>query len=59
MEYWIVFRIKNHKRWYVSGTDEYGYPEHSYEESKAWHFKNFDTAMSYFNLGYTVEKHII
>lgn len=51
-DYWIVF--KNGE--YVSGTDEFGYPLHTKDKSKAFKFYDFDTAMSYFNLGYAVIK---
>ena len=55
-DYWLVFKIKNGRYIYVSGTDEYGYPTHTEIVSEAWKFYNFDTAMSYFNLGYAVVK---
>lgn len=51
-EYWIVF--KNGE--YVSGTDEFGYPLHTKDKSKAFKFYDFNTAISYFNLGYAVIK---
>lgn len=51
-DYWTVF--KNGE--YVSGTDEFGYPLHTKDKSKAFKFYDFDTAMSYFNLGYAVIK---
>jgi len=51
-DHWIVF--KNGE--YVSGTDEFGYPLHTKDKSKAFKFYDFDTAMSYFNLGYAVIK---
>ena len=51
-EYWIVF--KNGE--YVSGTDEFGYPLHTKDSSKAFKFYDFNTAMSFFNLGYAVIK---
>ena len=50
--YWIVYK----KGEYVSGTDEFGYPTHTTDKSKAFKFYNFNTAMSYFNLGYAVIK---
>jgi hypothetical protein len=56
MNYWVVFKIKNGCFFYVSGTDEFGYPTHTTVEEEAWKFNNFNTAMSYFNLGYTIEK---
>ena len=51
-EYWIVF--KNGE--YVSGTDEFGYPLHTKDRNKAFKFYDFNTAMSFFNLGYSVIK---
>lgn len=51
-KYWIVF--KNGE--YVSGTDEFGYPTHTKDRKEAFKFYNFDTAMSFFNLGYAVIK---
>ena len=51
-EYWVVF--KNGK--YVSNTDEFGYPEHTTEKTKAWKFYDFNVAMNYFNLGYAIIK---
>lgn len=55
MNYWLVFKIKNGRRIYVSETDEFGYPRHTENVSETWRFYNFDTAMSYFELGYTIE----
>ncbi len=54
MEYWIVFKIKKRKFYYVSGTDRFGYPIHTENEKEAYHFKVFSEAMSYFPLGYVV-----
>ena len=51
-EYWIVF--KNGE--YVSGTDEFGYPLHTKDRNKAFKFYDSNTAMSFFNLGYSVIK---
>ena len=56
MNYWIVFKIDNGRFLYISGTDEYGYPEHTEVEAEAWKFKDFNTAMSYFGLGYGISK---
>lgn len=56
MTYWIVCKIRNKKFIYVSGTDEYGYPEHTENKSEAWKFYDFNVAMSYFNLGYMILK---
>lgn len=52
MPYWIVYKRGK----YVTGTDEFGYPIHSKEEKDAWHFSDFNVAMSFFNLGYIIEK---
>ena len=56
MNYWVVFKIKNGKFIYVSGTDEYGNPTHTEIVSEAWKFYDFNIAMSYFNLGYAISK---
>ena len=56
MTYWAVFKIRNKKFIYLSGTDEYGYPKHTEHESEAWKFYDFNVAMSYFNQGYTIKK---
>lgn len=48
--YWILF--KNGE--YVSGTDEFGYPIHTKNENEAFKFYDFNTAMSYLQLGYAV-----
>lgn len=52
MEYWIVFKDGK----YIANTDEFSYPEYTTEITKAWKFYDFDTAMSYFNLGYAIIK---
>ena len=52
MPYWIVFKGDK----YISGTDEYGYPLHTTNPDDAWKFYDFNIAMSYFNLGYSIEK---
>ena len=52
MPYWIVFK----KGQYVSGIDENGYPLHTENKDDAWKFYDFDVAMSYFNLGYCIQK---
>lgn len=51
-EYWIVF--KNGK--YIANTDEFGYPEHTTEITKAWKFYDFNIAMLYFDFGYAIIK---
>lgn len=56
MNYWVVFKIKNGRFLYISNTDENGYPEHTEIASEAFKFYDFNVAMSYFNLGYTVAK---
>ena len=57
MPYWTVQKRENGKWVYVSGTDEYGYPNHTENEDEAWKFYDFNTAMSFFNLGYIIMKH--
>ena len=56
MNYWIVYKIKNGRFLYLKDTDEYGNPNHTEIESEAWKFYNFNTAMSFFNFGYAIEK---
>ena len=51
-EYWVVF--KNGK--YVSGTDKFGYPIHTTNESEAFKFYDFNMAMTFFHLGYAIIK---
>lgn len=57
MTYWTVQKYHNGKWIYVSETDEYGYPIHTDKESEAWKFYDFNTAMSFFELGYIIMKH--
>ena len=56
MNYWLVFKINKGKFIYVSGTDEYGYPIHTEIESEAFKIYDFNTAMSFFGLGYSILK---
>ncbi len=56
MCYWTVQKYRNGKWLYVSGTDQYGNPIHTENKDWAWKFYNFDIAMSYFDLGYTILK---
>lgn len=35
MNYWLVFKIENGRRIYVSETDEFGYPRHTDESSNS------------------------
>lgn len=51
-EYWIVFK----NGVYVSGTDGFGYPTHTKDIKEAFKFYDYNTAMSYFNLGYNIIK---
>ena len=51
-EYWIVFKEGE----YVAGTDEFGYPIHTKDKKKAFKFYDFNTAISYLNLGYSIIK---
>ena len=57
MPYWLVFKYENGKRIYVSCSDEFGYLLHTENKDEAWKFYDFNHAMSFFNLGYTIEKH--
>ena len=52
MNKWIVFK----KGMYIAGTDTTGYPIHTTKREEAWKFTNFEVAMSYFKLGYTIIK---
>ena len=54
--YWIAKKYINGKVHYISGTDQYGFPMHTNDINKVWKFYNFPTAMSFFNLGYAIEK---
>jgi hypothetical protein len=57
MYYWTCSKYRNGVKYFISGTDEAGYPIETKDESKAYHFKDFGNAMSFFNLGYSVMKH--
>lgn len=57
--FWIVYKFYNGKIKYVSGTDEFGYPIHTENEKDAFHFYNFDVAMSFFDLGYCISKQYV
>lgn len=53
MPYWIVWkRVNEHYPQYISGTDEFGYPEHTLNEENAYHFKDFKLVIPYINMGY-------
>ena len=56
MMHWIVFKFEHGKYFYISGTDKYGNPVHTTEKREAWKFNDFNTAMSFFDLGYAVVK---
>jgi hypothetical protein len=51
-DYWIVF--KNGE--YISGVDEFGNPLHTKNYSDAFKFYDFDEAINYFKLGYSIIK---
>lgn len=53
MTYWTCEKYRNGIKYFIKGTDQAGYPI----EDEAWHFQDFGTAMSYFNMGYCVMKH--
>lgn len=57
MFYWLAFKIQNGKFYYVYNIDEYGYPRHTEDETQAMKIHNFDTAMRYVALGYSLTKH--
>lgn len=57
--YWIVYKIDKGRFKYVSGTDEFGYPIHTENEKDAFHFDDFNIAMSFFHLGYCVSKQYV
>lgn len=57
MCYWTCSKYRNGVKYFIAGTDENGYPVETKDESEAWHFKDFNVAMSFFNLGYSVMKH--
>ena len=52
MPYWIVLK----KGQYVSGTDENGCPLHTENKEDACRFYDFYDAISYFKLGYCIQK---
>lgn len=54
MSYWIVSKHPN--REFISGIDKNGYPIHTDDKEKAYRFTDFNLAMTYFNLGYTITK---
>ena len=57
MFYWTCEKYRNGIRYFIKGTDPAGYPLETTDENEAWHFTDFNTAMSYFNMGYSVMKH--
>ena len=57
MIYWTCEKYRNGIKYFIKGTDEAGYPIETTDENKAWKFKDFNVAMSFFNLGYCVLKH--
>ena len=52
MSYWIAKKGNQ----YIAETDQFGNPIHTTNEKEAWKFNNFNTAMSYFNMGYSILK---
>ena len=57
MYYWTCEKYRNGVKYFIKGTDQAGYPFETTNENEAWHFTDFHTAMSYFNMGYSVMKH--
>ena len=57
MTYWTVEKYRNGIRHFIKGTDQAGYPIETTNENEAWHFKDFNIAMSFFNMGYCIMKH--
>ena len=57
MFYWTVEKYRNGVRYFIKGTDQAGYPIETTNENEAWHFKDFNVAMSFFNMGYSIMKH--
>ena len=57
MTYWTCVKYRNGVKYFIKGTDQSGYPIETKNEDEAWHFQEFGTAMSYFNMGYSIMKH--
>ena len=57
MYYWTCEKYRNGVRYFIKDIDSAGYPLETTDENEAWCFTNFNTAMSYFNMGYSVMKH--
>ena len=57
MTYWTCEKYRDGVKYFIKGTDQAGYPLETTNENEAWHFIDFNTAMSYFSMGYSVMKH--
>jgi hypothetical protein len=57
MNYWTVFKIQKGKWLYIADIDKDGNIIHTENEKEALKFRRFESAMSFFNLGYGITKH--
>ena len=57
MTYWTCEKYRDGIRFFIKDIDKAGYPIETKNEDEAWCFKDFGTAMSFFNLGESVMKH--
>ena len=57
MFYWTCEKYRNGVRYFIKGTDQAGYPIETQNETEAWKFRDFNVAMSFFNMGYSIMKH--
>lgn len=57
MTYWTCVKYRNGIKFFIKGTDEAGYPLETKNEFEAYHFKNFDQAMMFYDMGYSIFKH--
>ena len=54
MNYHLVFKYEKMNPIYVCGTDEFGNPLHTIDESKAYKFYDIVAAMKFHKLGYGI-----
>lgn len=57
MCYWTCEKYRDGVKYFIRGTDQAGYPIETKNEAEAWKFNDFNVAMSYFNMGYSIMKH--
>lgn len=57
MFYWTCEKYRNGVRCFIKGTDQAGYPLETTDETEAWKFRDFNVAMSFFDMGYSIMKH--